>query len=501
MKKGLIYTMVAASLFTVSCGDDFLEPTRNTSVLTSADLAAAAENNPALIAGTLDGIGSFLIEPRGTLGVANNQHHDFGQKGVDIFLDMLSGDMALSANGYGWYQNTANLVSTVDYTRTENRMIWQYYYKVISAANEVITTVGGNDATPESAEIKHILGQAKAYRAYGYFYLAQIFQRGYDPSQEILPYSDIDEIVAAKVPASKIYGLIVSDLTQAIQLLDDYDRLGNKSKINKSVAQGLLAYTYAAMGDYANAKIQSDEIVNSGAYPMTTKGQLAFPGNGSGFNDVNTQSWMWGYDITAAMGHQLIDWWGQVDWFTYSYANAGDRKSIDTGLYAAIPANDVRKTQFGTSGTTSLMPINKFFDPGRTPGGQQTITTDLVFMRVEEFYLLSAESAAKSGNEAAAKTTLKTLLESRLGSAANAAAYVDALSGQALVDAIYLQTRIEMWGEGKSYLALKRNQATSTRGTNHVFRAGESFSYNSDELSYQIPKFEMDNNPSITTQN
>ena len=500
MKKGLIYTMVAASLFTVSCGDDFLEPTRNTSVLTSADLATAAELNPALVAGTLDGIGSYLIAPRGTLGTANNRHYDFGQKGVDIFLDMLSGDMALSSNGYGWYQNTANLVSTVDYTRDENRLIWQYYYKVISSANEVIKTVGGNDVVPESPEVKYILGQAKAYRAYGYFYLAQIFQRGYDANQEILPFTDGDEVIAAKVPASKIYELIVSDLTQSIQLLDGFERT-LKSQVNKTVAQGLLAYTYASMGDYANAKIVSDQIVNSGAFPLTTKGQLAFPGNGSGFNDASTQSWIWGYDITSDMGHQLIDWWGQVDYFTYSYAFAGDRKSIDTGLYAAIPANDVRKTQFGTSGTTALMPINKFFDPGRTPGGQQTITTDLVFMRVEEFYLLSAEAAAKSGNEADAKTTLKTLLESRLGSAANAAAYVDALSGPALVNAIYLQTRIEMWGEGKSYLAMKRNQATSTRGTNHVFRAGESFNYNADELSFEIPKFELDNNPSITTQN
>ncbi len=122
-------------------------------------------------------------------------------------------------------------------------------------------------------------------------------------------------------------------------------------------------------------------------------------------------------------------------------------------------------------------------------------------MRVDEFYLLSAEAAAKTGNEAAAKTRLKSLLTSRLGSSANADAYVDPLTGQALIDAIYLQTRIEMWGEGKSYLALKRNQATATRGTNHVFRSGESFLYSIDDMSFQIPQAELNNNSSITTQN
>ena len=58
---------------------------------------------------------------------------------------------------------------------------------------------------------------------------------------------------------------------------------------------------------------------------------------------------------------------------------------------------------------------------------------------------------------------------------ATAAATVSGLSGQALIDYIYLQTRLELWGEGKTYFAMKRNQATVNRGSNHVFRAGESF--------------------------
>lgn len=497
MKKSLIYSITAASLLTVGCSQDFLDPVRNTAVLTSEDVAAFADVNPALVNGTLDGIGSFMIEPAGVTGT---RHYDLGQKGVDIFLDILSGDMALSSNSYGWYQNTANLVATVDYSREENRIIWEYYYKIVNISNNVIQSLGGNDASPATADTRHSLGQAKAYRAYAYFYLAQIFQRQYDPALPILPFYDGETTITAKVPASQIYDLIVSDLQQSITLLDDYSR-PYKHQIDKNVAKGLLAYTYAAMGNYPQAKILADQIVDTSGYPLTTSGQLAYPGAGSGFNDVNTPSWMWGFDITADMGHQLLDWWGQIDYFTYSYAWAGDRKSIDNALLASIPSNDIRKSQYGTSGITTNMPINKFFDPGRTAGGQQTITTDLIFMRVEEFYLLSAEAAAKSGDEPAAKTRLKALLASRLGGAVNADAYVDPLSGQALKDAIYKQTRIEMWGEGKSYFALKRNQATVTRGTNHVFRSGESFIYNSDEMSFQIPQTELNNNTDITTQN
>jgi hypothetical protein len=492
MKRNLIYSIIVSSLVFVGCSKEFLDPERNTSVLTAEDLSNYSDVNPALVEGTLEGIASFMIQD---FGVTGSRHYDFGQKGVDIWSDMVSGDMALSASAYGWYNNTSNLVCTVDFTREENKIIWEYYYRIVSLANNVIQTSGGNNAQPTTDGGKKVLGQAKASRAYAYWYLAQLFQKKYDPSQPILPYYDGDVINTAKVPASQIYDLIISDLTDAITLLDGYVRT-DKSKIDKTVAQGLLAYVYAGMGNYADAKAMADAVISAG-YPLTTTGQLAFPGAGSGFNNVNTGSWVWGFDLTEDLGHQLIDWWGQMDCFTDSYAWAGDHKSIDDGLYAEIAADDVRKDQFGT-GTGALQPIGKFFDPARAIGGQYIITTDLIFMRSEEFHLLSAECAARLGDEAAAKATMINLLDNRM---TDAASVVNPLSGSALQDFIYLQTRIELWGEGKSYYAMKRNEATVTRGTNHVFRAGESFVYDSDEMSFQIPQSEINNNPSITDQN
>lgn len=492
MKRNLIYSILVSSLVLVGCSKEFLDPERNTSNLTAEDLSNYSDVNPALVEGTLEGIASFMIQD---FGVTGSRHYDFGQKGVDIWTDMVSGDMALSASAYGWYNATSNLVCTVDFTREENKIIWEYYYRIVSLANNVIQTSGGNNAEPTTDGGKKVLGQAKASRAYAYWYLAQLFQKSYDPAQPILPYYDGETINTAKVPASQIYDLIISDLTDAIDLLDGYVR-PDKSKIDQSVAQGLLAYVYAGMGNYADAKTMADAVIAAG-YPLTTTGQLAFPGAGSGFNNVNTGSWVWGFDLTEELGHQLIDWWGQMDCFTYSYAWAGDHKSIDDALYAQIASDDVRKGQFGT-GTGALQPIGKFFDPNRTIGGQYIITTDLIFMRSEEFHLLSAECAARLGNDAAAKATMINLLDNRM---ADAAAVVNPLSGSALQDFIYQQTRIELWGEGKTYYAMKRNEATVTRGSNHVFRAGESFAYDSDEMSFQIPQSEINNNPSITDQN
>src|SRR5690606_24133438 len=129
-------------------------------------------------------------------------------------------------------------------------------------------------------------------------------------------------------------------------------------------------------------------------------------------------------------------------------------------------------------------------------GGQRSIETDYLFMRIEEIYLLHAEVAAKTGDEPAAIQSLKALLSERMEDVGDYA-YLDTLTGQALQDEVYLQTRIELWGEGKSYFAMKRNKATITRGANHLTYAGDLFQYNDDRLTLEIPQSEIQNNPNI----
>lgn len=430
----------------------------------------------------LDDLYAMLYKP-------GTRHYDLGQKGIDIWLDILSGDMALSANSYGWYRNTADLIATVDNTREENRIIRDYYFNIIHACNAIITPLTPFGGLPSDNERRWALGQALALRAHSYFYLTQCFQQEYNTSEIMFPLFNGAQSNNTPVQMGLIYNLITSDLQTSISLLNNYVR-PSKTNINKNVAKGILAYAYAFMNNYAQAKTLADEIIDSNEYPLTSTGELAFPGVGSGFRDVNTPSWMWGVDITTEMGHNLINWWGQMDYFTYSYQWAGDRKTIDTNLSTLIPTNDIRRTQFGTSGITNGMPINKFYHEERTAGGQQNITTDYIFMRIDEFYLLSAEAAAKMGSDSAAKARLKEVVTPRYtGGVAEVDAYVDPLSGEDLKQAIYNQTKIEMWGEGKSYLAMKRNQATITRGSNHVFRAGESFLHNSDELTFNYSSY------------
>ena len=484
--------IITLLLFVVGCSKEFLEK-EPSEFLTTDQIGAAAEKNPDVVRGTMTGIYSLTIET-GTGGTTS--HTDFGQKGYDIFGDMLSGDMALSVSTYGWYRaDITEFKAPLDFTNNSNYQVWRYYYRIIRSANTVITALGGNDAVPDIDENKFILGQAKAIRAHSYFYLTQYFAKSYNPSSEILPiYDDLEDQNGPKVATSEIYDLMESDLTSAISLLDGFARSG-KNEINKSVAQGILAYVYASRGDkWQEVYDLTNDVITGGGFPLMSGDEVV-----GGFNDLNTPSWMWGIDLTIDTDLGLVSWWGQMDQFTYSYAWAGDAKAIDATLYNQIPEGDARKAQFEApvGAYEDLMPRNKFYDPNREIAGQTTVTTDYVYMRVEEMYLLNAEAAANNGMEVLAVNSLRTLLTERLGDVS----YLNDLGGQALKNEIYLQTRIELWGEGKSYLAMKRNKATIMRGPNHLSFVGEAISYDDERLTFEIPESEIQNNPLISTQN
>jgi hypothetical protein len=435
-----------------------------------------------------------------TAGVGGTTgHDDFGQKGIDIYSDMLQSDMVLGALNYGWYGPVARYQATVDFTRDEAYVPWRYYYRQIYGANTIIDVLGGNDVVPADATSKATMGQAKAMRAYAYFYLSQLYVREYGTGNDkILPlYKSAKELNLPKSTAKEVWDFMIKDLTEAITLLEGFTRMG-KEQVDKNVAKGLLAYVLAARGtqqDWTQVETLTADIM--AAYPKTTAAQVVFNGtnlSSAGFNNAATPSWIWGVDLTLSQGINLISWWGQVDIFTYSYAWAGDPKVIDRGLYNQIRTDDIRRAQFRTpTQSYALAPFNKFFDPGRAAGGQRQVTTDLIYMRADEFYLMNAEAKARLGKEAEARTTLSNYLSDRITDRA----YINTLSGQALLNEIYLQTRIELWGEGKAYMAMKRNKASVVRGPNHLFEAGGTILYNDPKLTFVIPQAEVLNNPNL----
>lgn len=486
--KFLAIILIAIGI--VSCSEEFLE-SEPTQFISADKMAEVGPYNPGIFNGLVSGLYSLMYQT-GT-GGTNLDHDDFGQKGYDIYTDLLSGDMVLAGYNYGWYKDIATMAATIDYTDLDNYKPWRYYYRIIRAANTVIDGLGGNDAVLETDIQKFQMGQAKAMRAYSYFYLAQLFAKEYDPVAEILPiYTSTDQEAQPLSTGADVWALIKSDLEDAVLNLDGYQRAG-KHEVDVDVANALLAYTNLTMGNYTSAITAANAVINSGKFEILPQAELT----SNGFNNVATPSWVWGMDLTLDQGLDLVSWWGQVDVFTYSYAAVGDPKTMDMGLFNSINATDTRKAWFGPHpwyGDPNC-PLNKFYDPARKVFTQREVTTDYVYMRIEEMYLVKAEAQAKLDADVDAQNTLFELVSKR----DSVPDYVKTLTGNDLDKEIYKQWRIEMWGEGKSYLAMKRNKATIVR-QGHIEFNDIPINYNDDRLTFEIPYNEIQDNPNISFQ-
>lgn len=496
MKKILIMTL-GAGLFLSGCSKDFLELESNR-FISKDDIDKISETSPHLSDATINGLYAYNVKAfsGGTTG-----HDDFGQKGYDIYMDILSGDMNLNRAVYGWYRGVANLQDPQNSVSNTNYKPWRFYYYMIRGTNNVIDATGGNEVVPESSEEKFVLAQAKALRAYMYYNLMNLYTKGYDANEKILPI--YIEPVLHNLPSKttkEVFDLMIKDLTESISLFEGSGEDPKfKGVVNLNVAKGFLAYVYAAKGTSdaltEAQRLSADVMVD---YPLATDSQLL-----GGFNDVDqSANWMWSAKLGVENDLDLVSWWGQVDVFTYSYAAVGDTKGMSKELYESIDTLDVRYEQFsnkpvvGSNGTVNFgpnayLPINKFYAPARAIQGQRLIETDYVFMRVEEMYLLHAEVSARLNQDGVAIQSLKDLLTIRLADLS----YLDALSGQALKDEVMLQTRIELWGEGKVYAAIKRNKGDFHYGSNHLYQANKTFRYDDPRLTLSVPQAEILNNP------
>jgi hypothetical protein len=489
-------TLLTALFALASCGDDFLD-TAPQSEISASQLDEIAAADPAAVLGAkMQGVYSNLYKRNVCeSGLAT----DFGQKAFDIFTDLMTGDMgAASTGGISSFAPVISFVNQVS-THPENEIVWTFYYKIIKGANEIIDLTGGDEASPADDTQKTYRAQAKAIRAYACFYLVNLYQHPYSDSKNSpaipLYRSQINSAPAAKSSVAEVYSLIIDDLEYAVAALEGYDRGANKIVIDKFVAAALLANAYlnrGETGDYEKAAYYAGLVIDSGKFPLLTPSQTTE----SGFNTV-CDNWIWGAEVSAANSQFFYCFFGHIDYYSYSMAFLGFIKEIDAALYRSIPATDVRRKQFGnpstqTEGATPLAPFRKFFDAGRTPGGDQSYTADNLFIRAEEMVLIRAEALARLGNLPESLNSLNSLISLR-----NPAATLENLSQEDLLEQIWFNWRVEMWGEGKTYFAMKRYEKTMQRSENHAYFAGQEFPYNYERMIFEIPQKEIINNPNL----
>lgn len=400
-------------------------------------------------------------------------HNDYGYPSVMLLTDSRGMDMVSPFTGYNWYSAA---VSLNDYQNTadENAMIWKDMYNQIFTANAVAKTIS---VDTEESQAQYFLAQALGIRAYGYFILAQLYQYTYEgngdaPCVPLLLDTNADEAGAngaKRATVGAVYEQIMTDLNHAVDLLSKTkEERADKRYLNLGVALGLRARVELVMQNWQAAAADAQKAIEcSGATPLSAE-EASVPG----FNKLDAKNWMWGIYIDETdrvVTTGICNWPSHMGSLCYGYASVGAWRMVNVDLYNKINSTDVRKgwwldangksanlnsaqQKYLTSEVKAPAYTQVKFGPYKDEIGTSTNACDIPLMRVEEMYYILAEAQAMAGDPAQGLATLKNFTTAYRDPGYN----VTASSAESVQEAVWMQRRIELWGEGLSYYDLMR---------------------------------------------
>lgn len=475
-------TIALSVLLTFAACDDFLE-TNPTDEVSQDNVFATTE----LAQTVLDGTYRFL------------KSNDYvNQKSFDLRLDVVDGRDIMMNQG-GFYNGDYDLgIDKTTGNLSEVSNLWNFYYQVINHANNLVKYI--DEAEGTDAEKQRIKGEALALRAYSYLNLINHFQHAWVkgsnlPGVPIYLEPTSDETVGnPRGTVENVYTQIITDLSDAVNMLEAGEVRMHKGYINKNVANGLLARAYLFMGEYNKAAQHANAARSE--YPLMTQEEYV-----SGFNDVSSAEWIWGLPIGQ---EEILVNTSIFSDYDLERPNSNWSIRINNQFYALFSETDCR-AKLAVGGNAPLIiykdqpPVNQAILEGDIKDSLVTrkfrdkadLTGHWVLMRSAEMILIEAEAEAEQGNNGKAQDLLF-----EVQNRADKMVVKSTATGQALIDEILIERRKELYGEGlASVFDLKRRNLPLVRNGNQIpggFEAG------SNRLVWQIPTKEIDANQNIS---
>lgn len=475
MKLNKYSLVVIAGLALVACNDiNELEPQGGS--FTAEQQTAAIGLVPERADAAFAGMFSMMGQPYYVYGTRQSRADDFGFIMAAISQDAEGPDLCFPNSGYNWLSPANQLTSrNPDYANPYIR--YSVCYSLIKSANDVITAYG-SDKEKWSEKAVNQIAQSRALRAFAYMQLAPEFQFGYAAGAQDKPCVPIvlpttpDPANNPRATVAEVYDQIFEDLNFAVANLAGAKRT-SKMYIDQSVAYGLRARANLATEHWKEAAEDAEEAAKP--YQAATIEEVSTPS----FYNINDKNWMWGYDMTTDMAAgeygTAPSWIGSFSLNSYS-DGTGCYATINKLLYDKISPTDVRKGWWvdadlnsplletvdwnGLSGKDlALLEIENvkmaFLPYTNVKFGAPQIPTEMndsdwPLMRVEEMLLIQAEGWAKAGDPVKARGILEKFVSE------NRDRNYKIPTNRSLVDEIWFQRRVELWGEGFAWSDMMR---------------------------------------------
>lgn len=517
MKTIYKYLLVPAFALALTSCEDWMDAQPEGGTKTEAQKQDAASQNPEAAAADVSAMYAVMIDYQVGLGdLGYERHNDFGYPAIRMFCDAMGQDFIGDNIGYNWFSNsdyTTNRDNTLTTTYgLASHLLFNTYYKIIHAANNVIASASRENP----GGMKYGLSQALVVRAAMYLELAQLYATPYDKGTD----AKCVPLVVDNMPAEKqtvnpratlkeIYDMIEADLNYACDSLAGYR--GDKGSVTQGAAYGVRARMNLVMGKGAEAAADAQKALEvSGAKPLSIA-QAGVPG----FCKSSAPNVIWANVITEnndVVQTAICNWTSHMcSFYTDGYTGVGAYRKIGSALYNQISDTDIRKTWWLNEELASPMIAGSYADWKATAesdpsmayvnvkfgtadgslSGTAGAAADWIVMRAEEMYLIWAEGLAIAG-DASAATVLQNFVQTYRDPAYTVSGNVR--------DAVWMQRRIELWGEGFELFDIMRLHKPITRTANTNWPAAWNQDIPADHgcLQMRIPQAEIEANGGLT---
>ena len=414
------------------------------------------------IAAALNGLyGSFQLE---MLGDGNSKYggkyHYWGEGRSDNFED----------SGY----KNATIVQMAYNRMTSGNTAtnWEGLYRTIAIANNCIKyfpDVAKYDPNATTVMINNGLAQAYAMRAMCYFYIIRLWG---DAPMRLEPYTDLsqDPRLARTSKEELMDKVIIPDLIKANDLTQKSQN-ATIWYINESAIAAIAADVYMwragttnNAADYASAIVWFKKL-------FASKGPTGVSYGETNANLEPTATWK-NLFLNPALTKEAIwsvNWNGQFNGcacIPVSKQKSNNPVAVDSLIHADWKKNKldtrVTKTIDTITGTNHIDKLLKYFNltSGVTSLDPISLNVYPVMYRLGDMFLLYAEALNKTGDKVNA-LKMMNLIHVRAGMPAILAtdplvSTAGVLDATKLEDAILLERRYELFGEGKRWFDLVR---------------------------------------------
>ena len=324
--------------------------------------------------------------------------------------------------------------------------IFRDNYRAILAANAVIQNAPGvADVGFSDAEKSSVVGEALFLRALVYFNLVNLYAQPYtldngaSPGLTLILTPDIlngEEVLAGRNTVAEVYDQIESDLTMAMQSIDDATVAG-PSRATTGAAQALLARLALYKGDYPTAVTMADNVTKNASFALAS--------DYSFYNSLSSED-----VFTIEMSTTDNSRTGTGGWASYYLpAELGARGDcpISDAFLATFEPGD-KRLEMTTVGANGLTYTTKYPDATNN-------TDNAPVIRITEMYLTLAESLARTTNTVS-EDILALLNPLRVRAGLAEFQTSDFADANALIDAILDERRKELAFEGHRRMDLLR---------------------------------------------